>query len=409
MKIIHIADLHLGKTIYGVSMTRNGDQKNFINKFVEACRKEKADAVVISGDVYDRQEPSGDAVVLFDNLLTALSNIDITVMVISGNHDSGKKISYGNKLFEKNNVYLSGMLTKKLKKVTLKDEYGNVNFYLMPYIFPEMVANFFEDKNIKSYSDAAKKILEYQNIDKNERNILVCHQNVTYNGKESPRGGSESMVGGVGQIDQSVFDDFDYVALGHIHSGYSVGRPEVRYAGTPLCYHMDETKNPNKGYVLVNLGKKGERAEILSKTIEPLHKMRQIRGTKDEVYKNIDEIRNTGEYIGVVITDQRLTNEMRDYIKSVFMERNSIVMEIRSEYNEFSKISGDFDRKEMTLRSMKELFESFYSKKCGGVDMNEDEEKVTEYLTGLIEQENHEFLEDSSSTDIITRNIKKLF
>ena len=243
MKFLHLADLHLGKSIYGVSLIDNGDQIFWARRFLEKAAALKPDAVVIAGDVYDRSAPSGDAVMLLNYILTELEQMDIPVMLIAGNHDSGQRLSFAGSILAKRRIYIAGSVDAEITHVTVsdKDGSGEVTFWLVPYLFPAAAAQKLGDDSIGDYETAMRKLLERQGIDFSKRNVLVAHQNVTAGGREAGRGGSESMAGGVGQMDYRVFDGFDYVALGHIHASCSVGRREVRFAGSPLCYHFDET------------------------------------------------------------------------------------------------------------------------------------------------------------------------
>ena len=316
MKFLHLADLHLGKSIHGVSLLESGDQPVWVQRFLEMAQDICPSAVVIAGDVYDRGAPSGDAVALLDRMVTGLSELEIPVLVVPGNHDSGQRMSFAGRLLAKENIHIAGILTKKLTHVTLTDQDGPVTFWLMPYIFPALAAQKLEDEEIRDYDTAVRRLLAEQDIDFSARNVLVAHQNVTANGWESARGGSESMVGGVGQVDYTAFDGFDYVALGHIHAAYPVGRETVRYAGSPLCYHFDETKQPAKGPILVELGAKGTKPVIETRVIHPLHPMRELKGTYAEL--RTAELRNAakGEYIRVILTDRRPEPEIYESSKA---------------------------------------------------------------------------------------------
>ncbi len=256
MKLLHRLDLYLGKSIHGVSLLESGDQPVWVDRFWERVRNLRPDAVVVAGGIYDRNAPSGEAVALLDRMVTVLAELDIPLLMVAGNHASGQRLSFGGSLLAKQQVHISGVLSKTLPHATLTDRHGPVTFWLMPYVFPALVAQVLEGETIRDYHTAVRRLLEEQPVDFSQRNVLVAHQNVTANGQEVLRGGSESMVGGVGQVDYRAFDGFDYVVLGHIHSTYPVGRDAVRYAGSPLCYHFEESKQPRKGPLLVELGKR---------------------------------------------------------------------------------------------------------------------------------------------------------
>lgn len=342
MKFLHIADLHLGKSLYGVSLIDNQDQVFWVEKFLEKAKEVRPDAVLIAGDIYDRSAPSGEAVMLFNHMLTGLDEMGIPVMLTAGNHDSGKRLSFAGEILAKQGIYIAGVAKKEITHATIpeQDGSGEVTFWLLPYLFPAMAAQVLEDDSIGDYESAVRELLARQEIDFSKRNVLLAHQNVTANGKEAPRGGSESMVGGVGQIDYRVFDGFDYVALGHIHASYHVGRKEVRYAGSPLCYHFDEVGQPEKGALLVELGEKGNGVTITPLSIRPLHPMREIRGTYESILESLEQEKNRGEYLKIVVTDSRITPEISERLRGQFGRRDSVVMELVSEFREFDTVTA---------------------------------------------------------------------
>lgn len=371
MEFLHLADLHLGKSLYGVSLIDNKDQETWMERFLEKAAALMPDAIVLSGDIYDRSSPSGDAVALFDDMLTRLAKLEIPVLMVAGNHDSGQRLSFAGEILAKQNVYISGIPTEEICHVSLPEKEGSgeaseeVTFWLMPYIFPAAIAQKLGDDTIRDYETAVRALLKRQEIDFSKRNVLVCHQNVTAGGQEAERGGSESMVGGVGQIDYQVFDGFDYVALGHIHSSYSVGRPAVRYAGTPLCYHFDELKQPQKGPLLVELGPKGTEAKITPLSIAPLHPMREIRGAYEDIKTAEEAGKSRGEYLRIVITDRRVTPEISEYLRELFRQRDSIVMELVSDYRELSAVAADAPWHGRERKAMEEYFTELYRERKG--------------------------------------------
>ncbi|MBR5093458.1 MAG: exonuclease SbcCD subunit D [Oscillospiraceae bacterium] len=285
MKFIHLADLHLGKSIHGISLIDSGDQPVWVEQFLELAERLQPDAVLIAGDVYDRSAPSGEAVQLLDRLLTRLAELEIAVLMVAGNHDSGQRLSFAGSLLAREKVHIGGILPPngRLERVVLEDEHGPVSFWLMPYVFPALAAKALGDGDIRDYDTAVRRLLAAQELPAGERKVLLAHQNVTYCGEEAPRGGSESMVGGLGQVDWHAFDAFDYVALGHIHAANAVGRESLRFAGSPLCYHFNETRQPPKGPVLVELGAPGETPKIQMLHIPPLHPMRELRGSYEQL------------------------------------------------------------------------------------------------------------------------------
>jgi exonuclease SbcD len=371
MRFLHVADLHLGKLLHGVSLLESGDQPAWVEGFLKLAEEQKPDAVLIAGDVYDRSAPSGDAVELLSAFLKGLAALDIPVLLVAGNHDSGQRLAFLDELLAKQGVHIAGVPGPggRLEKVTLEDAYGPVHFWLLPYVFPALAARVLGDESIRGYETAVRALLEAQDIDFSQRNVLIAHQNVTCAGAEAERGGSETLVGGMGQVDYSVFEGFSYVALGHIHAAGPVGRREVRYAGSPLCYHFNELRQPKKGAVLVELGAPGTEPRIETLVIPPLHPLRELRGGWKELRDGELALERRGEYLRVVLTDSRVTPEIGDYLRDTAKARDSRLLELVSEYDPFTgQVSQARDRQE---KSVEELFADFYAERCGGEDPSE--------------------------------------
>ena len=375
MRFFHLADLHFGKMIHGVSLLENGDQGYWVDQFLQLAEAEKPDAVVIAGDVYDRSAPTGDAVVLLSRFVTALSDLHIPVMMTAGNHDSAQRLSFAGPMLARQGLHISRPLyeTPELEHVTLEDEYGPVTFWLMPYVFPTLIAQALGEDAPRDNDAAVRALLERQDLDAAARNVLVAHQNVTAGGVEATRGGSETMVGGVGQIDYTAFDAFDYAALGHIHAAYPVGRETVRYAGSPLCYHFNEIHQPPKGPLLVELGAKGDPVRTTLFPIEPLHPMRELRGTFRELRDSELAIPRKGEYLRLVLTDCRLSPEISAFFDGLARERGSILMDRCSEYNPFAADAGLPTARAVEQKSVDELFGAFYAERSAGELPSEDD------------------------------------
>ena len=365
MRFLHLADLHLGKMLCGVSLLENGDQRYWVEQLLKHIEQQRPDAVVIAGDVYDRQSPSGAAVQLFSHMVTSIAALGIPVLIAAGNHDSGERLSCFRELLAQQNVYISGVVSREIPHVTLHDSFGPVTFWLMPYTYPAAVSRLLEDASIRDYDTAVRRLLADQKVDFTLRNVLVAHQNVTRGGVEGPRGGSESMVGGVGQVDCHAFDGFDYVALGHIHASYAVGRESVRYAGSPLCYHFDEVRQPPKGPLLVELGAKGAEISIQRLDIAPLHPMRELRGTFEQVMAEAS-CAGCGEYVKVVLTDQPMTPEISAALDALFQSKDSILMERGSEFRRFTGQGRERELHELEEKRVEELFADFYTDRANG-------------------------------------------
>ena len=386
MRFLHLADLHFGKSIYGTSLLESGDQGAWVDRFLELAESVQPDAVVIAGDVYDRSAPSGDAVQLLSRLLTRLSELHIPSMLSAGNHDSVQRLSFANSLLSREGLHISGSLYQDpmLSHVTLKDEHGPVTFWLMPYVFPALIANALDDDTLRTGDAAVRALLERQPIDFTQRNVLVAHQNVTANGAEGERGGSESMVGGVGQIDYTVFDGFDYAALGHIHAAYAVGRETIRYAGSPLCYHFNETRQSAKGPVLVELGAKGEAVKIETLTIPPLHPMREIRGDYEEIRQAELNDPRRGEYLRIVLTDRRVSPEISAFFRELYAGRDSVLMELCSEFTRFSGETAALSRGGVEQTSTETLFADFFTERSGGEPPTDEDAALLRFAGELL-------------------------
>ncbi len=381
MRIIHIADLHFGKSVHGVSMLENGDQKHWVDCFLALISEIKPDAVVIAGDVYDRSAPSGDAVELLSHMLSGLSEKKVPVMMVAGNHDSAQRLSFARPMLAREGLYISQPLfgSERLEHVTLHDDKGEVTFWLMPYVFPAMIAQVLGEENLRDYDTAVRSLLARQNIDFTRRNVLIAHQNVTANGAEAERGGSESMIGGVGQIDYRCFDGFDYVALGHIHAACAVGRETVRYAGSPICYHFNEIRQPEKGPILIDLGAKDQLVKMERLNIAPLHPMRELRGTYEELKNAELAFPRRNEYLRLVLTDRRLSPEISAFFEELFRSRGSILMDRSSEYDPFRGSPDAPAANALEQKSTGELFSDFYSERSGGAVPDEKDLSLLKY------------------------------
>ena len=367
MKFLHVADLHLGKLFHGVSLLENGDQPFWVARFLDLAEEIRPDAVLIAGDVYDRSAPPGEAVQLLSRLLQGLADRRIPVMLVAGNHDSGQRLAFLEGLLAREGVHIAGVLPPggRLQRVTLEDEWGPVHFWLMPYVFPALAAQALGEETIRDYDTAVRRLLEIQAPDFGERNVLIAHQNVTHAGREAERGGSETMVGGLGQVDDGAFAGFTYVALGHIHAACPVGRSSVRYAGSPLCYHFQELRQREKGPLLVSLGAPGEEPEVRTLPIPPLHPLRELKGGWEELRAAELARDSRGEYLRVVLTDSRVTPEIGDFFRNLAQTRDSRVLELVSEYAPFSGVGGAAAG-ENREKSEEELFADFFAERCGG-------------------------------------------
>ena len=376
MKLFHLSDLHLGLRLFEVSLI--DDQRYILNQILAYVGSEKPDGVILAGDIFDRSVPSEEAVNLYDSFITELANMNIPVFIISGNHDSAPRLSCCNKLMSDRGVYISSSYDGTEQKVTIADEYGNVNIYLLPFVKPANVKHYLsedEAEKIASYHDAVTVAITRLNVDTAERNIIVTHQFVT--GAE--RCESEDVsVGGTDNVAAEAFADFDYVALGHIHGPQDVGgKKHIRYCGTPLKYSFSEAKQ-EKSITVVELGAKGE-INVSQLPLTPLHELRILRGTYDELmllenYKNT----NTDDYVKVTLTDEEDIPNAMNRLRTVY--RNILQLEYD---NKRTRSNAELDAvTSVEKKSELELFAEFYEKQNGAALGAEQ----VEYLRELIEE-----------------------
>lgn len=296
MKLIHLSDLHLGKRLNDYSLL--DDQRFILTKIINVIDDEKPDAVIIAGDVYDKPVPSGEAVELFDDFIVRLCQRRTEVFVISGNHDSPERLSFGSRIMDSAGIHLSPVYKGEVEAITLEDENGTVNFYMLPFVKPAVVRAMLKNEKIVSYTDGVREAISAMNVDFSGRNVLVTHQFVT----GASRSESEEVsVGGADNVDASVFDGFDYVALGHIHSPQNFGGGRIRYCGTPLKYSFSEAKD-EKSVTVIELGDKGTEPVVRCVPLVPKRDMKEVRGSFAELSGDASE--HTEDYVQIILTDE---------------------------------------------------------------------------------------------------------
>ncbi len=309
MRLIHLSDLHIGKRVNEFSMLE--DQEYILKEILGIIDDEQPDGVIIAGDVYDKSVPSEEAVKLLDSFLTSLAKRKLQVYIISGNHDSAAKLAFASSLIDLSGIHISPVYDSAqiatmgdglVRPYKLEDGKGQVaNIYMLPFVKPAMVRAVFPDEadDIKDYTDACHVAVEHMDVDEKVTNILVAHQFVT----GAVRSESEENVGGLDNVDVSVFDSFDYVALGHIHGPQKVGRETVRYCGTPLKYSLSEA-NHTKSVTVVDIPE-NKKIEIRTVPLVPMHELREVKGTFDELMDRRNyEGTAVDDYLYVVLTDE---------------------------------------------------------------------------------------------------------
>lgn len=371
MRILHTSDLHIGKRVNEFSMIE--DQEYILKEMLKIVDEHKPDGFIIAGDIYDKSIPGVEAVSLFDWFLTELHIRKLAVFIVSGNHDSSERIDFGGRIMEDNNIYIGGTYNGQLQKVTIHDEVGPINVYLMPFIKPATIRRFYPDIEIETYEEAAEAIIDNSDIDIWERNILVAHQFITSAGKEPERSESEVIsLGGLDNIDSTVFDSFDYVALGHIHGPQRIGRDTVRYSGSPLKYSFSESRH-NKSVTIVDIGEKG-RVDFNKLPLIPLRDMREIKGPIEMLIDPaIYSQANTLDYIHATITNEEEIYDGIGTLRSVYPNVMRLDFEnSRTAFNASAKMAAlDVEQK-----SSMELFEEFYE--------NQNNSPMSEYKRNIM-------------------------
>ena len=377
MKIMHLSDLHIGKKVNEYSMLQ--DQIYILKEILHIIDDEKVETVIIAGDVYDRSLPPNEALELFDEFLYQLSSRNVNVFVISGNHDSPERISYGGRMMTENKIFLSPVYDGNVKPITLNDDYGEVNFYLLPFVRPADIRRYFPDENIENYTDAVKVAIDNMNVDFSERNVLVTHQFVT--GVELSES-EDIIVGGTDNVSGEVFDGFDYVALGHIHREQTVGKDNIRYCGTPLKYSFSEAKNI-KSVTILDFNDKGN-IEYSKIPLTPFRDMREIRGTYYELtLKSSYESTNTEDYLHITLTDEEDIPDAIGKLRSIYPN----IMKLDYD-NLRTRGSGTVDAIEnIESKSPFELFADLF-KQQNNQDMSEEQEEIMRNLIDKIWEEN---------------------
>lgn len=350
MKLIHLSDLHLGKRVGEVSMLE--DQAYILDRVLDIVDGAGPDALLIAGDVYDKSVPSAEAVTLFDDFLCRLARRKLPVLVISGNHDSPERLAFGSRLMEGAGVHLSPVYDGNVKPITLTDEHGPVDFWLLPFLKPAHLRRFYPEETIDSYTDAVGAAIAHMNIDPSRRNVLLCHQFVT---GAATCESEELIVGGTDNVDAAVFDGFDYVALGHLHGPQNVGSSRIRYCGTPLKYSFSEASQ-YKSVTVAELGEKGD-LTLHTVPLTPRHDMRVIQGTFAQLTaENSDAAGEREDYLHIILTDEEDVPEALGRLRLVYPN----ILKLSYD-NTRTRTSQSVDRAQrVAQKSPLELFEELY-------------------------------------------------
>ena len=355
MKFFHLSDLHLGKSVHEYSMLE--EQEYILKIILGIADEEKPQAVLISGDVFDRTIAPTEALRIFDDFLGGLVRRKIEVFIISGNHDSADRLAFGSRLMEQSGVHISRVYNGHIEPFVMTDKYGEVLVYSLPFLKPVYVKRFFPDADIETWTDALKLVVDSMNVDVSKRNVLLAHQFVT---GAACCDSEEISIGGADNVDVEVFNPFDYVALGHLHGAQYVGKETVRYCGTPLKYSFSEVSH-KKSVAVVELSEKNHVA-VKKIPLVPKRDMRELRGkylelTAKEFYKN----QNTDDFIRIILTDENDQPDAKKKLEVIYPHLLNLSYDNTRTRSE-STVTGISDASRFTPT---QLFEKFFEEQNG--------------------------------------------
>lgn len=387
MKIFHLSDLHIGKQLHYYNLKEN--QQAILHQIVERAQEYAPDAILICGDIFDKSVPSAEAYTLFDEFLNELSKYvpETPVLMIAGNHDNAQRLNYASSFLEKHHIYVAVLPPQQenehLKKIELQDEWGTVNFYLLPFLKPGYVRHLFEEGIVNDYESAVREILAREKIDDTQRNVLLSHQFYTNDGTKPELCESETAVlsiGGLDNIDVSVIERFDYAALGHIHGAQMVKSPHIRYCGTPLKYSVSE-EHHKKSITMVTLGKKGEEPVIETIPLIPIQEVRREKGTLKEILQRaVPE--NCHDFVSITMTDEKEPYNAKEQLEEVYDH----ILELRIENSRTRELMEGKDELDIRLQPM-EIFRSFYEEMNQQTMSLEEERLVSKIINQCKEEE----------------------
>ncbi|MDU3411905.1 exonuclease SbcCD subunit D [Clostridium sp.] len=399
MKIIHTGDWHIGKIVNEFSMI--DDQRYILNELIKLINLEKPDVLIIAGDIYDRSIPPVEAVDLLNEVFSKiLIDNKVKIVAISGNHDSGERVSFGSKILEKEGLYIQGIIEDEIKSIRIDDEEGNVNFYMIPYVDPAILRRKFNNPEIRNHNDAMKAVINRikPSLNENERNIVVTHGYVTYKRKDDIDKDGENLyeladlevsdserplsIGGTDLIDSDNFDCFDYVALGHLHGRQKVGREEIRYSGSLMKYSFSEI-NHKKGVVIIEIDG-NKKINIRQEELRPKRNMRIIKGPLDELIKaGLEDCSNREDYIQAILTDEGEIIDPIGKLRSVYPN----IMILKREEKKDIGTSLTAASKGYKSKTELELFEEYYDRLGSGEFTEEKKEVIRNVVNEVFREE----------------------
>lgn len=386
MRFLHLADLHIGKRVNGFSMLE--DQMYILNEILKLVEEYQTDAVLIAGDVYDKALPSAQAVQVLDQFISKLVELGQQVFISCGNHDSAERLAFGGDVLKRAGVYVTPVFSKIPEPIVLRDKWGEIGFYMLPFLRPSMVRTVLERENVKtghkeeeyqdgaelqeraeqqgradnqenaehqeiaSYQDALSAVMSRMEPPKERRNVLLAHQFLTGALQDDSE---EFMVGGVENVDYELFTGFDYVALGHIHRAQKVGKDYIRYSGTPLKYSFSEASH-KKSATLVEIEEKGK-ISIQELPLKPLRELRKLKGSYDELVSRENYVgTNTEDYLHITLTDEEEILDVMNKLR--FIYPNMMKLEYDNTRTRTRQLI--IPREKAVQKNPMDLFETFY-------------------------------------------------
>ncbi len=348
-KLLHTSDLHIGKRMNEFSLDE--DQRYILKNILEIIDTEKIDALLIAGDIYDSTTISGESMNILDDFLTSIAEVGCKAYLINGNHDSADKLSYGSRLMSDKGIHISRPFNGVAEKYTLNGT-PDVDIYLLPFIKPAMVRRFY-DNPVETYTDAVRVTLQHSDKSNNKK-VILSHQFVTSGSQKPETSDSETIsVGGLDNVDASVFSEFDYVALGHIHSPQSIGSDKIRYSGSPLKYSKSEAHR-NKTVTIIEIDNDVKIREI---PLKPLREVRVIKGPLDALISTGKEDTDKNDFIHAIITDANPIDAMSK-LREVYPNTASIEVPVHEEELKIEILNAE-------KLDIIELFSKLYEEKIG--------------------------------------------
>lgn len=340
MRLFHISDLHIGKRLNDTDLTEDLRYVLFEQVLGSAYERFRPDALIVSGDIYDKAAPAADGVAMFDEFLSKAAELDLPVYAISGNHDNAQRVGYGRKLFAASSIYISEPFSAE-SPVTVV-ECGNIDIALLPYFSAETAAQMFPEDGIEEMKTALQAVFRRGGIPREGRPcVLAAHLSVG--------GKGAGAVGSLEMVDHNIFQPFAYTALGHFHDPHNVGGPRVRYCGSPVCFSLKEARNPQKYIDVIDIDDNGE-VEVTNHPIIPLHEVRLLEGTFESLIS--DDVPETEDYAFITVNGDSSEADIAQRLKLKFPNCVSIRYEEERAANEELKHDSEM--------SFDELFGGFF-------------------------------------------------